>query len=131
MVKNAAAVTISDGGILSGTGTVNGMVINNGLVAAYNTLSGQSSAGNSNFTLAEGITNNNTINLAGSTPGNTLTIGKSYTGNNGKIILNTIMGDDNSRTDKVILQDADAAGNTALVFKRAGGNGAGQIKVFW
>ncbi|WP_368888447.1 autotransporter outer membrane beta-barrel domain-containing protein [Morganella morganii] len=122
--KNAAAVTISDGGILSGTGTVNGMVINNGLVAAYNTLSGQNSAGNSNFTLAEGLTNNNTINLAGSTPGNTLTIGKSYTGNNGKIILNTIMGDDNSRTDKVILQDADAAGNTALVFKRAGGNGA-------
>jgi autotransporter family porin len=121
---SAGDVTISSGGTLSGTGTVNGRVVNNGQVAAFNTLPGESSAANSNLTLAGGITNGGVINLAGSTPGNTLTVGKQYIGNNGTIILNTWLGGDSSPTDKVILDNAAASGTTNLQIKHAGGNGA-------
>lgn len=121
---NAADVTVSANGTLSGTGTVNGNVVNNGLVSAFNALPGNAAAANSNLTLAGGMTNGGVINLAGATPGNTLTIGKNYTGNNGTIILNTWLGGDNSPTDKVILDNAQASGTTNLLIKHAGGNGA-------
>ncbi|ADO48275.1 outer membrane autotransporter barrel domain protein [[Enterobacter] lignolyticus SCF1] len=121
---SAGDVTVSANGTLSGTGTVNGMVVNTGRVAAFNTLAGNNTAANSNLTLAGGMTNGGVINLAGSKPGNTLTVGKTYIGNNGTIVLNTWLGGDNSPTDKVILDNAQASGTTNLLIKHAGGNGA-------
>ena len=56
--------------------------------------------------------------------GNTLTVKGSYVGNNGAIVLNTVMNDDNSPSDRLVLDGGRASGNTALVVKRAGGNGA-------
>lgn len=120
----AADVTVGSNGLLAGTGLVNGLVVNNGTVAAYNTLNGQESQPNSNFTLAGGIDNKGTINLAGAQPGNTLTVGNKYTGDNGTLILKTYMGDDSSASDRLVLNNAKADGNTDLVIKHGGGTGA-------
>jgi len=122
----AGDVTISDSGTLSGTGVVAGHVTNNGTVAALNALSGQQSTPVSNLTLANGLTNNGTINLAGQQgqAGNTLTVKNDYVGNQGQLILNTFMGNDTSASDRLVLDNAKATGNTAVVIKHAGGNGA-------
>ena len=120
----AADVTVGSNGTLAGTGVVNGNVVNNGMVASLNTLSGQESQPNSNFTLAGGIENNGIINLAGAQPGNTLTVSNQYTGNNGTLILKTYMGDDNSASDRLVLNNDKADGNTSLIIKHGGGTGA-------
>jgi autotransporter family porin len=122
----AGDVTVAESGTLSGSGVVAGHVTNNGTVAALNAISGQESTPNSNLTLADGLTNNGTVNLAGTQgqAGNTLTVKNRYVGNQGQLVLNTFMGDDRSASDRLVLDNAKATGDTALVIKHAGGNGA-------
>lgn len=54
----------------------------------------------------------------------TLVVQGDYTARDGKVILNTVYGDDLSPTDKLVIDGGHASGNTALVVKRAGGDGA-------
>lgn len=120
----AGTVTVAQGATLAGAGTVNGQVVNAGTVSALNALPGHEAAAAGNFTLANGLVNSGTVNLAGASVGNTLTVKGDYVGQNGQVVLNTVMGDDHSATDKVVLDGGHASGDTALVIKHAGGNGA-------
>jgi len=71
------------------------------------------------------LQNGGTINLATrATPGNRLRVTRDYVGNGGTLILSTHMGDDGSATDGLVLDGARASGNTGLLIRHAGGEGA-------
>ncbi|WP_420107852.1 autotransporter outer membrane beta-barrel domain-containing protein [Kluyvera genomosp. 2] len=52
----------------------------------------------------------------------TLTVYGNYVGNGGLLVLNTVLGDDNSLTDKLIVQ-GDTSGTTRVAINNAGGSG--------
>ncbi len=60
--------------------------------------------------------------LLHATPGNTLYVDGDYTGNGGSLYLNTVLGDDDSATDKLVIT-GDASGTTDLYINGIG-NGA-------
>ncbi|ELS2105941.1 fibronectin-binding autotransporter adhesin ShdA [Salmonella enterica] len=63
-----------------------------------------------------------TSGSSSSTPGNTLYVDGNYTGNGGSLYLNTVLGDDDSATDKLVIT-GDASGTTDLYINGIG-NGA-------
>lgn len=75
-----------------------------------------------------GLRNNGLVSLA--TPagvgvaGDTLTVQGQYSGTGGTIIIDTVLGDDSSVTDRMILNGGTAAGTTSLVVNNIGGAGA-------
>ena len=54
--------------------------------------------------------------------GTTLTVNGNYTGNGGHLLLNTVLGNDSSVTDKLVVT-GDTSGNTDVSVTNAGGNG--------
>lgn len=124
--ENADDVNVKAGAILAGLGTVNGRVNNAGIVSVLNGITGYENISSGTFTLANGLINSGTANVAtppGKTPGNTLLVQGDYTGMDGKLVLRTVMGDDNSATDKLVIDGGTASGHTGLVIKTAGGEG--------
>ncbi|HGE5941060.1 TPA: autotransporter outer membrane beta-barrel domain-containing protein [Escherichia coli] len=69
------------------------------------------------------VTNSGTFDLRADAPGNVLTVGGNYTGNNGTLLMNTVLGDDTSATDKLVIK-GDASGQTRVAVTNAGGTGA-------
>ncbi|WP_261510799.1 autotransporter outer membrane beta-barrel domain-containing protein, partial [Burkholderia multivorans] len=67
-----------------------------------------------------------TIAFAAPAPGahKTLVIHGDYAAQDGKVVLNTVYGDDLAPSDKLVIDGGRASGNTALVVKRTSGNGA-------
>ncbi|MDR2240525.1 MAG: autotransporter outer membrane beta-barrel domain-containing protein, partial [Zoogloeaceae bacterium] len=59
---------------------------------------------------------------ANTPPGTTFTVTGDYTGNNGLIAINTVLGDDGSPTDKLIVE-GDTSGTTRIRIVNAGGAG--------
>lgn len=105
-------VTVASGATLSGNGSIACAVNNLGTIAALNTLAGHENDAIGHFTVGD-LTNNGTVNLAGGALGNTLTVNGNYVGNNGLLILNTSLGDDNAASDKLIVQ-GDTSGDTRM-----------------
>lgn len=105
-------VSVASGAVLSGSGTITGPVNNLGTIAALNALAGHESEGISHFSVGD-LVNDGTISLAGGALGNTLTVNGNYVGNNGLLILNTSLGDDNAASDKLIVQ-GDTSGDTRM-----------------
>ncbi len=68
------------------------------------------------------ISNSGTINF-GDTGGTVLNITGNYTGNGGVLVMNTVLGDDNSKTD-LLQVGGDISGNTNLQIINRGGLGA-------
>ncbi|WP_448148447.1 autotransporter family protein [Labrys miyagiensis] len=62
-------------------------------------------------------------NAAGTSAGTTLTVTGDYVGRGGVVRLNTVLGDDNSLTDKLVI-NGDASGSTTLAIHNVGGTGA-------
>ncbi|MEJ8851381.1 autotransporter outer membrane beta-barrel domain-containing protein [Variovorax rhizosphaerae] len=123
----ASPVTVTPGAVLAGAGVVNGQVNNSGTVAMSNALAASASTANSTLTLANGLVNSGTLNLAGlggAAPGNVLVVKGNYVGNNGHVVIRTVMGNDSSATDKLVIDGGRASGSTELVVKSAGGIGA-------
>ena len=118
----AGEVSVASGATLSGDGTVSGNVTNSGTVAALNSLSAYGSAAASVFNLSGNLTNNGLLQLAGGTVGNTLAVGGNYIGG-GVLALQTVLGGDNSVTDKLVVA-GDTSGTTQVTVKNAGGSGA-------
>ncbi|EEZ4357261.1 autotransporter outer membrane beta-barrel domain-containing protein [Escherichia coli] len=77
------------------------------------------------FLVGGSLTNSGSVLLTreDGTPGNTLTVNGNYTGNNGLLALNTVLGDDSSVTDKLTVE-GDTAGNTRVSVNNTGGTGA-------
>jgi len=117
---HAPQVNIDAGATSLNAGTINGNVINNGTLGAWNTVNaGAASDGIINGSL----TNNGTLNLAGSEVGNTITINGNYTGNDGKVVLSGALADDTSKVDHIAIV-GDSLGTSGLTVKNVGGMGA-------
>ncbi|MEN3930848.1 autotransporter outer membrane beta-barrel domain-containing protein [Microvirga sp. W0021] len=114
------SVNVASGAVLSGTGTVEGPVRNDGEIVAYNVFN--SAAAISNLTVGP-LANAGSINLAGSEVGNTLTVVGGLTSQKGTVTLNTVLGDDASKTDRLILDGGATTGSTNLIIHNQ--NGAG------
>ena len=69
------------------------------------------------------LTNGGIVKIAGSSAGTILNVTGDYVGNNGLLIFNTVLGEDNSVTDRLII-GGNTAGNTQVTVNNLGGSGA-------
>ncbi len=69
------------------------------------------------------VSNAGTINLATGRANHRLTINGNYIGNNGLISLQTVLGNDNSATDRMIVNGGLISGNSLLAVTNEGGAG--------
>ncbi|EDU9153655.1 AIDA autotransporter [Salmonella enterica subsp. enterica] len=112
------AVNVASGATFGGSNgtTVNGKVTNEGTLVF-----GDSDETGAIFTLNGDLINMGTMSSgsSASTPGNTLYVDGNYTGNGGSLYLNTVLGDDDSATDKLVIT-GDASGTTELYINGIG-----------
>ncbi|EAO1488796.1 fibronectin-binding autotransporter adhesin ShdA [Salmonella enterica] len=117
-VGSQQAVNVSSGATFGGSNgtTVNGKVTNEGTLVF-----GDSEETGAIFTLNGDLINMGTMTSgsSSSTPGNTLYVDGNYTGNGGSLYLNTVLGDDDSVTDKLVIT-GDASGTTDLYINGIG-----------
>jgi outer membrane autotransporter protein len=137
VISGAGGLTLNDGTeILSGTNTyagptaVNGGVLQAGAVNTFSPASSVTVAANGTLNLAgfsqrvANLANTGLVNMGTSTaPGTVLTV-NSYVGNNGTIALNTYLGNDNSSSDRLVINGGTATGSTGLRVTNAHGPGA-------
>ncbi|OWF74413.1 hypothetical protein B4907_22095 [Yersinia kristensenii] len=69
------------------------------------------------------LLNVGSIRFTGNSVGRTLTVHDQYLGDGGTLLLNTVLGDDNSLTDRLVIE-GDSLGNTWLHINNVGGTGA-------
>ncbi|EBU2181012.1 fibronectin-binding autotransporter adhesin ShdA [Salmonella enterica] len=112
------AVNVASGATFGGSNgtTVKGKVTNEGTLVF-----GDSEETGAIFTLNGDLINMGTMTSgsSSSTPGNTLYVDGNYTGNGGSLYLNTVLGDDDSATDKLVIT-GDASGTTDLYINGIG-----------
>lgn len=112
------AVNVASGATFGGSNgtTVNGKVTNEGTLVF-----GDSEETGAIFTLNGDLINMGTLTSGSSsgTPGNTLYVDGDYIGNGGSLYLNTVLGDDDSATDKLVIT-GDASGTTDLYINGIG-----------
>ncbi|ECN6984158.1 fibronectin-binding autotransporter adhesin ShdA [Salmonella enterica subsp. enterica serovar Virchow] len=117
-VGSQQAVKVASGATFGGSNgtTVNGKVTNEGTLVF-----GDSEETGAIFTLNGDLINMGTMTSgsSSSTPGNTLYVDGDYTGNGGSLYLNTVLGDDDSATDKLVIT-GDASGTTDLYINGIG-----------
>ncbi|KAB2658097.1 hypothetical protein F9K94_07830 [Brucella tritici] len=68
------------------------------------------------------LDNGGAVTLSDMTAGTTLTVAGNYTGSNGTLVINTVLGDDNSKTDRLKVA-GDTSGTTNLQVVNRGGLG--------
>ncbi|KPC54425.1 autotransporter outer membrane beta-barrel domain-containing protein [Amantichitinum ursilacus] len=124
-LDSTGTVQVASGATLSGHGVIAGAVINDGTIAALNgALLAAHNGGNAAGNLSVGkLTNNGVIDLTGQQVGNTLTVNGDYVGNGGLLRVNTVLGGDDSATDKLIIT-GNSSGNTNVEVLNAKGAGA-------
>lgn len=78
-----------------------------------------------NYTTGGNLTNNGTLmtGMSGQQAGNVLVVKGNYHGNNGQLVMNTVLNGDDSVTDKLVVE-GDTSGTTAVTVNNAGGIGA-------
>ncbi|EBQ8938492.1 fibronectin-binding autotransporter adhesin ShdA [Salmonella enterica subsp. enterica serovar Rideau] len=117
-VGSQQAVNVASGATFGGSNgtTVNDKVTNEGTLVF-----GDSEETGAIFTLNGDLINMGTMTSgsSSSTPGNTLYVDGNYTGNGGSLYLNTVLGDDDSATDKLVIT-GDASGTTDLYINGIG-----------
>ncbi|MER3169602.1 fibronectin-binding autotransporter adhesin ShdA [Salmonella enterica subsp. enterica serovar Chester] len=117
-VGSQQAVNVASDATFGGSNgtTVNGKVTNEGTLVF-----GDSEETGAIFTLNDDLVNMGTMTSgsSSSTPGNTLYVDGNYTGNGGSLYLNTVLGDDDSATDKLVIT-GDASGTTDLYINGIG-----------
>jgi len=101
----------------------NDFVLNGNLSLDADTAMFASTLGVGATTISGTVTNAGTITLGSGGAGSVLTIDGNYVGKDGVIALNTVLGNDASVTDKVVVK-GDTAGASVLKVSNAGGAGA-------
>ncbi|KFE56459.1 autotransporter [Pseudomonas syringae] len=79
------------------------------------------------FTSGESVTLNNagTLDLtAGNSTSDTLTVQGNYVGNNARLLLQSVLGDDSSPSDKLVVSQGALSGTTQVNVRNLGGLGA-------
>lgn len=110
-------------GTLGGYGGVAGDIVNRGVLAIANAAPGFIGGPDGHFAVGGSLTNSGEIRIAGSQPASVLSIGGDYVGDNGALTLNTQLGDDNSKTDRLTV-GGDTRGLTHVTIHNTGGTGA-------
>ncbi|WP_375540643.1 autotransporter family protein [Leclercia barmai] len=126
---NTATVTVADGATFASAGTVNNNVdiLSGGVLASWNAVSGNSDTLSATANTINGNVNNSgTLQISGLNDyvGNKFTINGDYTGQSGsKIVMNSILGEDSSRTDHLTIT-GNSAGQSGIKLSNIGGLGA-------
>ncbi|CNK37454.1 autotransporter protein [Yersinia enterocolitica] len=118
-------VNIANNSFMSGYGGVAGNIDNQGSLYVGDTALTRLLSPATTFMVGGNLMNSGStyIGTASSYTGNQLHISGDYQGNNGHLYLNTVLGDDNSLTDKLIV-DGNTQGNTLVTVANVGGQGA-------
>ncbi len=114
----SGATTVAEGTLQAGSaGTFSS-------ASAYTVDSGATLDLNSYSQTVSALNNSGLVSLSSSgSAGTTLTVNGDYTGDNGTLSLNTVLGGDDSLTDKLIISGA-ASGTTNVVVNNSNGSGA-------
>lgn len=121
-LSGSGDVRIAEGATLAGYGSIGGSVFNFGTLAVGNGSELLRSATTGTLTIAGGLTNSGAIHLGGAAVGNVLRVQGNFTGG-GTLMLNTVLGDDTSATDKLVVE-GNTSGSTAVIVNNKGGLGA-------
>ncbi|WP_186372902.1 autotransporter outer membrane beta-barrel domain-containing protein, partial [Yersinia alsatica] len=122
------SLTLSTASSYSGATTINGGSIKAGADNVFSTLSDYTTHTGGTLDLdgynqmLQSLNNGGTVSFGG-TGGNTLTITGDYIGNNGLLNMNSVLEDDDSVTDKLII-GGNTSGNTFVQVNNLGGSGA-------
>ncbi|MFA3779618.1 autotransporter outer membrane beta-barrel domain-containing protein [Yersinia sp. 1652 StPb PI] len=118
-------VNIADNSFMSGYGGVAGNIDNLGSLYVGDRALTRSLSPATTFRVGGNLINSGStyIGSASTSVGNQLHVSGDYLGNNGNLYLNTVLGDDNSLTDKLIV-DGNTQGNTLVTVANVGGQGA-------
>ncbi|GLU29496.1 autotransporter outer membrane beta-barrel domain-containing protein [Brucella sp. NBRC 12950] len=75
------------------------------------------------YTISGGVNNSGLITTQDNLAGDVVTIAGNYSGDNGRLSIDTALGDDSSTTDKLVVK-GDTSGMTSVYVANAGGSGA-------
>lgn len=122
----SSAVNVARGAVFGGYGSTAGDVINQGTFVPGEY--GIVAATPLQFTVGGNLTNAGSVLVgqSGGKAGNTLQVSGDYVGNNGTIHFNTVLGDDRSATDRMMI-GGSTSGNTTVSVTNAGGSGAATL----
>ena len=122
----SSAVNVAHGAVFGGYGSTAGDVNNQGtfVLGEY----GLVDVTSLQFTVGGNLTNASSVLIgqSGGNAGNTLQVSGDYVGNNGTIHFNTVLGDDSSATDRMVI-GGSTSGNTTVSVTNAGGSGAATL----
>jgi len=118
-------VTAKSATLLSGTGSIGAATLETGSILTVGSPL-QANDDAASFTVNGDLNNSGIVNLSrrANIVGNTLNVGGDYTGGaDSQLNVNTVLGDDASVTDKLVIQGA-TSGSTVLAVNNVGGQGA-------
>jgi len=121
------SVSVAAGANLGGYGSVVGDVTNNGTIFIANALPSFASSTSGTFSVQGQLTNNGLAQIAGTGVGNQLVVTGNYIGQNARIALNTVVGPDNSASDRLVINGGNASGSSTLLVTNIGGTGAATV----
>jgi outer membrane autotransporter protein len=128
--QDGSGVTILSGAnTYSGPTSVNAGILRAGATGVFSPASSFTVASGAELDLAgfdqtvAGLTNAGLVSLGGA-PGTRLTVAGNYVGQGGVVALNTVLGADNSASDRLVINGGTATGDTRLRIINVGGAGA-------
>jgi len=119
-------LNIAENATFGGYGNIAGNINNQGVLAVADALPLFSQSAVGNMTVGGNVINSGNIIMASPLPASTLTINGDYFGNGGTLTLSTVLGDDHSATDKLVIL-GNSRGDTRVHINNAGGSGAATI----
>lgn len=135
LTKNGAGtLTFSGANSYTGATTVSAGTLTQGAAGGFSTASSRYDVDTDGTldlggfdTMLAALYNAGTINMNVGAAGSTLMVNGDYVGHDGTIVFNTVLGDDNSKTDKLMV-GGDTAGNTNVQVVNRDGLGAQTVK---
>ncbi|WP_155816349.1 autotransporter outer membrane beta-barrel domain-containing protein [Brucella sp. 56/94] len=134
MKSGAGTLTLSGANSYTGATTVSAGTLTQGAAGGFSTTSSRYDVDTDGTldlggfdTMLAALYNAGTINMNVGAAGSTLMVNGDYVGHDGTIVFNTVLGDDNSKTDKLMV-GGDTAGNTNVQVVNRDGLGAQTVK---
>lgn len=120
---SSGLVNVDAGATFGGYGSVAGHVNNQGTLAVADALAAFNGGSSGTFTIGGNLTNSGRVYLASEQPASRLVVNGDYIGNDGLLELSTVLGDDSSATDKLVVLGS-TSGNTSVIVNGIGTEGA-------
>nr|WP_181880879.1 autotransporter-associated beta strand repeat-containing protein [Crenobacter cavernae] len=122
-LSGGGLVRVAEAGTLGGYGSVLGNVENSGTIAVANALAAASTT-NGSLTLTGDLLNRGLAQVGGTGIGNSLVVAGNYAGQGGTVALNTLLGADDSPSDRLVISGGQASGTSLIRVTNVGGEGA-------